>query len=111
MLTASAIRFGIAPTSENIAVLIGSQQQDHVGNIYIECPGLDKEQSAIALAFDLESPAGSESLLSGALNIFLDLEHSKTSCPIALLGWPPPGGFAIGRKCCEGLSSKASAYE
>ncbi|KAE9376457.1 hypothetical protein N431DRAFT_479712 [Stipitochalara longipes BDJ] len=87
-------------------------QQDHFGNIYIERTGLDKELSAITLAFDLDSPnPGAASLLSGALDAFIDLEYSKTSCPIALLGWSSPGGHAIGRKCWDGILSKVAAYE
>jgi hypothetical protein len=73
---------------------------------------LDKEQSAITLAFELDSPSSAAaSLLSGALNTFVDLEHSKTSSPIALLGWSSPPGDAIGRKGWEGHLSKAASYE
>jgi len=85
-------------------------QQDNIGNIYITRAGSDSELSAIAVTLPLDAP-NSSFILSSALQVFLELEKSDTSCDVTLLGWSSPRGNSIGHDVWEGTTAPEAGYE
>lgn len=85
-------------------------QKDSVGNIYIIRQDRDPDLSGIALTFSLDRPL-SNSSFSAASRTFLDLEQSKTSCDVTLLGWSSPDGRTIGHDVWEGTCAATAGYE